>query len=128
MHDEPLTLPIQEHLQLHASQVKQETQHPTHPLHNHTLYFNTPRLKPTIFNNPRYATNISTVTTTDIKTNMCHIHTSIVYMHLVTRNNNILLCTPPPQINSSDELLPMMYFLKQDNWSCIINNQLKFDI
>ena len=22
----------------------------------------------------------------------------------------------------------MMYFLKQDNWVCIINNQLKFDI
>ena len=45
LHDETLTLPILEHLQLHASQYKQKTQHPSHPLHKHTTYFNTPRLK-----------------------------------------------------------------------------------
>ena len=77
MHDETLTLPIHEHLQLHASQYK------------HTTYFNTPRLKKHIFNNGCYTTNIPTdphtVTNTDIKTNMCHIHTSIVTMHLATR-------------------------------------------
>ena len=43
LHDETLTLPIHEHLQLHASQ------HPSHPLHKHTTYFNTPRLKKTLF-------------------------------------------------------------------------------
>ena len=43
LHDETLTLPIHEHLQLHASQYKQKTQHPSHPLHKHTTYFNTPR-------------------------------------------------------------------------------------
>ena len=42
LHDETLTLPIHEHLQLHASQYKQKT---SHPLHKHTTYFNTPRLK-----------------------------------------------------------------------------------
>ena len=82
LHDETLTLPIHEHLQLHTSQYKQKTQHPSHPHHKHTTYFNTPRLKQTIFNNGRYTTNIPTdphtVTTTDIKTNMRHIHTSIV--------------------------------------------------
>ena len=93
LHDETLTLPIHEHLQLHASQYKQKTQHPSHPLHKHTTYFNTPRLKkPTIFNNGRYTTNIPTdphtVTTTDIKTNMRHIHTSIVSRHQATRGNN----------------------------------------
>ena len=36
LHDETLTLPIHEHLQLHASQYKQKTQHPPHPLHKHT--------------------------------------------------------------------------------------------
>ena len=36
LHDKTLILPIQEHLQLHASQYKQETQHPSHPLHKHT--------------------------------------------------------------------------------------------
>ena len=32
MHDETLTLSINEHLQLHASHYKQKTQHPSHPL------------------------------------------------------------------------------------------------
>ena len=45
LHDETLTIPIHEHLQLHASQYKQKTQHPSHPLHKHTPYFHTPRLK-----------------------------------------------------------------------------------
>ena len=109
LHDETLTLPIHEHLQLHASQYKQKTQHPSHPLHKHTTYFNTPRLKkPTIFNNGRYTTNIPTdphtVTTTDIKTNMRHIHTSIVSRHLATRGNNKILRTPPPHTSSSEEI------------------------
>ena len=93
LHDETLTLPIQEHLQLHVSQYKQKTQHPSHPLHKHTTYFNTPRLKNTIFSNGRYTTNIPTdphtVTTTEIKTNMRHMHTSIVSRHLATRRNNM---------------------------------------
>ena len=45
LHDKTLILPIHEHLQLHASQDKQKTQHPSHPLHKHTTYFNTPRQK-----------------------------------------------------------------------------------
>ena len=61
LHDETLILPIHEHLQLHAPQYKQKTQHPSHPLHKHTTYFNTPRLKNTIFNNGRYTTNITTL-------------------------------------------------------------------
>ena len=44
LYDETLILPIHNHLQLHASQYKQKTQHPSHPLHKHTTYFNTPRL------------------------------------------------------------------------------------
>ena len=104
LHDETLTLPIHEHLQLHASQYKHETQHSQH---KHTTYFNTPMLKKnTIFNNSRHTTNIPTdphtVTTRDIKTNMSHIHTSIVSRHLVTRGNNKILRTPPPHISSSE--------------------------
>ena len=45
LHDETHPLPIHEHLQLHASQYKNKTQYPSHPLHKHTTYFNTPRLK-----------------------------------------------------------------------------------
>ena len=40
MYGKTLTLPIHEHLQLHASQYKQKTQHRSHPLHKHTTYFN----------------------------------------------------------------------------------------
>ena len=80
LHDETLILPIHDHLQLHASQYKQKTHHPSHPLHKHTTYFNTSRLKNTIFNNGRYTTNIPTdphtITTTDIKTNLFAIKCS----------------------------------------------------
>ena len=112
LHDKTLTLPIHEHLQLHASQYKQKTQHPSHPHHKHTTHFNNPRLKNTIFNNGRYTTNIPidphTVTATGIKTNMRHIHTSIVSMYLATKDNNKILRTPPPHISSSEERLPRL--------------------
>ena len=69
-------------------------------------------LPSTIFNNGRYTTNIPTdphtATTTDIKTNMCHIHTSIVSRHLATRGNNKVLRTPPPHISSFEERLPRL--------------------
>ena len=106
LHDE--SLPIPEHLQLLASQYKQKTQHPSHPLHKHTTSIPSPtqihnilqlsKAKNTIFNNGRYTTNIPTdphtVTTTYIKTNLRHIHTSIVSRHLTTRGNNKILHTP----------------------------------
>ena len=101
-----------EHLHLHASQFKQKTQHISHPLHKHTTYFNTTKLKHTIFNNAHYTTNIPTdphtVTTTDIKTNVRHIDTSIVSRHQATRGNDKILRTPPPHISSSEEILPCL--------------------
>ena len=42
------------------------------------------------------------------KTNMRHIHTYIVSMHLATRGNNKILRTPPPHISSSEERLPRL--------------------
>ena len=53
-------------------------------------------------------TDPHTVTTTDTKTNMRHIHTSIVSRHLATRGNNKILRTPPPHISSSEERLPRL--------------------
>ena len=108
LHDETLTLPIHEHLQLHASQYKQKTQHPSHSLHKHTTYFNTPRLK---------TISLTTAATQQTfpqaphnhnlrhKTIRCHIHTSIVSRHLATRGNNKILRAPPPHISSSKEIL-----------------------
>ena len=39
---------------------------------------------------------------------MRHIHTSIVSMHLDRRGNNKILCTPPPQISSFEEIHPRL--------------------
>ena len=52
MHGETLILPIHEYLRLHASQCRQRTQHPSHPLHRHTTYFNTSRLKHYLLQRP----------------------------------------------------------------------------
>ena len=112
LHDETLTLPIHEHLRLHASQYKRKTQHPSHPLRKHTTYFNTPRLKNTIFDNGRCTAGIPTdphtVTTADVRTNMRHVHTSIVSGHLATRGNSGMLRTPPPHTGSSEDILPRL--------------------
>ena len=127
LHDQTLILPIHEHLQIHASRYKQKTQHQSHPHHKHTIYFNTPSLKNIIFNNGRYTTNIPTdphtVTTTDIKTNMRYILTSIVFRHLATRNNNKILHT---HISSSEEIHPRItrHILPNSNISHILKSYL----
>ena len=86
------------------------TPHSSHPTYNILQHSKAQKL--TIFNNGRYTTNIPTdphtVTTTDIKTNMRHIHTYIVSRHLATRGNNKILRTPPPHIISSEEILPRL--------------------
>ena len=112
LHDETNILPIQKHLQLHASQVKQKAQYPSHPhIYRYTTHNISQRLmKPTTFNNSRYTTNIPTdpctVTTADIKANMRDIHTTIVFQHLAARDNNKILRTHPPQVSSTEENLP----------------------
>ena len=61
LHDETNVLPIHQHLQLHASQIRPKAHHPTHPLHKLTIHPHTPRLKiQTTFNNINYTTNIDT--------------------------------------------------------------------
>ena len=70
------------------------------------------KAKNNIFNNGRYTTNIPTdphtVATTDINTNMRHVNTSLVSMHLATIGNNKILCTPPPHISNFEEILPRL--------------------
>ena len=84
----------------------------THSIHKHQHSSTLQGSNPTIFNHGLYTTNISTdhhiVTVTDIKTNMRHMPTSIVSRHLATRANNKILCTPPPHISSSEEILPRL--------------------
>ena len=88
------------------------TPHNTNRKHNihHIPYTNTQHTSTLQGSNGRYTTNIPTdphtVTTTDIKTNMRHIHTSIVSRHIATRGNIKILRTPPPHTSSSEEILP----------------------
>ena len=84
LHDETLILPIHSHLQLHAAQYQQKTQHPSHSFKKNSCYTS------------NIPTDPHTVTATDIKTNMSHIHTFSISMHLATRDNNKILRTPPP--------------------------------
>ena len=110
LHDETLILPIHEHLQLHASQYKQNTKNPSHPLHKHTTYFNTPRLKNTIFNNGCNTINIP-IDPHDNRHKNKHAPYTYIYIvsrHLATRGNNKILRTPPPHISISQEMLPRL--------------------
>ena len=110
MHDEALTVPIHEHLQFHASQYKLKTQSSSHLLHKHTTYFTTPRLNThCLQQRPLHTKHYHRPPHSHDnrhKTNMRHMHTSIVSMHLATRGNNKILRTPPPHISSSGEILP----------------------
>ena len=79
LHDKTLIRPILEHLQLHASQYKQNTTSITPFTQTYNILQHS-KAKNTIFNNSRYTANIPTdphtITTTYIKANMRHIHTS----------------------------------------------------
>ena len=111
LHDETNVLPIHQHLQLHASQIRQIAQHPTHPLHKLTIHPHTPRLKKqTTFNNINYTTNIDThpdtVTQQQISANSTQIHTSIVQIQLMQRNHNKLIHQHALKISPSGLSLP----------------------
>ena len=57
------------------------------------------------------------------KTNIRHIHTSIVYMHLAIIGNNKILRTPLPHISSSEEILSR---LTQCTLAQLITNKSHF--
>ena len=75
------------HLQLHASQYKQKTQHLSHPLHKHTSTPQCKKLQQRLLHN-NIPTDSHTVTTTDIKTN------SVKYIHLLSNHHYALSVTP----------------------------------
>ena len=112
IHDETKILPIEKHLRLHSSQLRQKSSHPDHPLHRLTTQPQPPRLKKkTIFNNNQYTLNIDpdpthAIDENTIKRNMKTIHTTIVQDHLSNRPINKLLNRPPPDIDKKEETLP----------------------
>ena len=113
LHQETKTLPLSNHLKLHASQLKQKSQLPTHPLHNLTKQVAcTRRMKQTIFENWSGKTidinNNNTMPSTpdSISQNLKTIHTMAVSECLKSYKPNPVLAQSAPNINVSEQSLP----------------------
>ena len=98
-HDDTLILPIHEYMWLHSSQYKQKTQHPSHPLHKLTTYFNTPRLKHLQELHNTHS-HIPPHTHYNIYKNK---HVPYTYIYISIHN---ILRTPLPHISISEKILP----------------------
>ena len=113
LHTEAKVLPLSNHLKLHASQLRQKSQLPTHPLHN--LLPQPAGLrekKKTIFDNWSGTTitikndNNNTPTTELITQNLKAIHTIAVDECIQSYKPNPILAQPAPNINPSEQSLP----------------------
>jgi len=111
LHQETLVLPLPAHLRLHASQLKEKTKLPYHPLHSLRMQPKPHRLKKiTIFQeNNDYTTEIKTnsqnIELAAITNNMKQIHTEIVHQHIQSIPDNNILKTKAPDIDKSENTL-----------------------
>ena len=90
LHDKTkVLLPIDIHLKLHATQLKQLTQTLTHPSHDLNAYLNLPRnMKATIFHKTEHTNIIISkpdITTDECRENLKHIHTTITSQYLSSK-------------------------------------------
>jgi hypothetical protein len=112
LHKETETLPLSNHLKLHASQLKQKAQLSTHPLHDLTQQTKCPRnLKQTIFDSRSRKTfninnNANPPTPDSIAQNIKTIHTMAVDECLKSYGPNPILSQPAPSIDKSEQSLP----------------------
>lgn len=112
LHEETEVLPVSYHLKLHASQLKEKTKLPAHPLHSLRTQPDPPRQKKvTIFQNSNnYTTEIKSNTQNiepeTITNNMKQIHTSIVNQYIQSVPDNKIINTKAPKIDKSEESLP----------------------
>ena len=110
LHNETKILPIVTHLKLHASQLRQQAQHPSHNLHNFTQQPPPHRLmKQTVFHNNNYTHNLdtapATTSHTTVKHNLTQIHSHIVHQHKQNDPINKILNTLTPDIHNSEQTL-----------------------
>ena len=110
LHTETKTLPLMNHLRLHASQLRQKAKLPMHPLHELVKQANCPRrMKPTIFDKWSGKTiniNDTTSPTPDtISSTLKTIHTRAVKECLGSYRPNSVLSQPAPDISKSEETL-----------------------
>ena len=108
LHNETNILPLNAHLKLHSSQLRQKSQHPTHPLHKFTVLTENERhKKQTIFdNNNNYTVNINTksdlICEDLIQSNLKLIHSHIVSNHLSQRPPNKVLQDQTPSVSPAE--------------------------
>ena len=107
LHEETKVLPINQHLILHASQLRQKSQLPSHPLNDLTKPIVSKRLlKSTIYKNSNYTINFDTepinTTIETIKDNMTSIHSKIVTDYLDNRDINKIINVRAPEIHKSE--------------------------
>ena len=111
LHNETSILPLNAHLKLHSSQLRQKSQHPTHPLYKFTVLTENERhKKQTIFDkNNNYTVNInmkSDLICEDlIQSNLKLIHSHIVSNHLSQRPPNKVLQDQTPSVSPAELLL-----------------------
>ena len=111
LHNETNILPLNAHLKLHSSQLRQKSQHPSHPIHKFTVLTENERhKKQTIFdNNNNYTVNInmkSDLICEDlIQSNLKLIHSHIVSNHLSQRPPNKVLPYQTPSVSPAELLL-----------------------
>ena len=111
LHNETNILPLNAHLKLHSSQLRQKSQHPTHPLHKFTVLTENERHKKTnnFDNNNNYTVNINTksdlICEDLIQSNLKLIHSHIVSNHLSQRPPNKVLQDQTPSVPPAELLL-----------------------
>ena len=112
LHRETKTLPLSNHLKLHASQLRQKCQDNKHPLHNLTRQALCPRrMKQTIFDNWSDKTinidnkDINPPTPETITKNLKIIHTISVNECIKSYKPNPILSQPAPDIHNSEQSL-----------------------
>ena len=110
LHVETKVLPIEEHLKLQASQLRQKAQLQSHPLNKLTKFEPSKKLKrPTIFDNYNHTINYDDTsnlyTKETIELNKKLIHTDITADYLRGNKPNKVINQNAPEINKSEENL-----------------------
>ena len=110
LHDETKVLPMDTHLKLHATQLKQMTQTQSHPLYDLNIYLNPPKnMKATIFHNNKHTYIIiikPDITPKECRENLKHIYTTITSQYLSSKKYNKVTNTTPYEIHLSEQTLP----------------------
>src|SRR5580692_7274710 len=110
LHEETNILPVDTHLKLHASQLRQKACNITHPLHSLPQQKPPPRHhKTTIFqpdNEYIKRTDKDILNEENIKLNIKTIHKNTAQQYPNNKTDNKIINQQAPKINSSEESLP----------------------